>query len=374
MRHTCFSATTHAQFQVMRIFLIVFSAATLLFGCRSPQSGGGGDVKRGERPRREALNVEEISRVKMTRARSAATIGNSVFVAQVLDGMTLVDLAKPSQPRVVRRFAPKEIQPLDMVVDGQELLIADRFRGLVIWDVSTPDAPTSLSALALPGIATGITLTRKPDGRRFAAMACGGAGLQMVDVTSSTAPRLLGGFTRGIDYAREAAQFSGGYFIADNADGGLKLLDTTDPAAPRLVAQWNHAGFCESVQSVQHHVVTAWRTGGVAFYGSSMGISGTSRPEIPMNLNYTIYRSRSYAHDAVILSPDPKKPAYSPLVAVADGGSGVVIYDITNQQLPIKVAEVETGGDATGLVQHGPLLLACCWDAGLVVLKLKSGD
>ena len=359
----------------MRNFLIVFAAATLFSGCHSTDSEVDGDIQRGQRSRRQALTVEEISRVKMSRVRSAASVGNSVFVAQVLDGMTLVNLAEPSQPKVVRRFAPEEIQPLDMVADGKELLMADRFRGLVIWDVSTPDAPTSLSALALPGIATGITLTRKPDGRRLAAMACGSAGLQMVDVTNSTAPRLLGGFARGIDYAREVSTFFDLAYLADNADGGIKLLDATNPEAPQLVAQWNHAGFCESVQADEHNLVTAWRTGGVAVYGRTMGSrSRGPLPEFPIHRTFTVYRSRSYAHDALIPSHGNQTPEYRPLLAVADGGAGVVFYDIMNGRLPVKVAEIETGGDTTSLVEHGPLLLACCWDAGLVVLKLKSGD
>ena len=358
----------------MRYFIIAFAAAVFLAGCHSPKSRSADVAKRGERPSREGVTVAEISRVKMKRARSAASAGNAVFVGQVLDGMTLIDLADPSEPRVLRRFAPEEIQPLDMVVDGQELLIADRFRGLVIWDVSSPDAPTSRSALALPGIATGITVTRKPDGRRLAAMACGGAGLQMVDVTNSTAPRLLGGFTRGIDYARESAKFSEANFLADNADGGLKLIDTTNPQTPRLVAQWNHPGFCESVQAEENNVVTAWRTGGVAVYERSRGSKRGPQSEFPVHREFTLYRSRSYAHDALTLLSDRDSSPKQSLIAVADGGAGVVFYDITNQQLPIKVAEIETGGDATSLLEHGPLLLACCWDAGLVVLKLKSGD
>jgi len=309
--------------------------------------------------------------VKMTRARSAVMAGTSAFVCQVLDGMTLVDLTDPAQVRITRRFASEEIQPLDAVLDGNLLFIADRFRGLVIWDVSTADKPTSLSALSLPGIATGVTLSQTSDGRRLAAMACGGAGLQMVDITDLRAPRLLGGFTRGIDYARKAGFFDGAVFLSDNADGGMKLLDTTRPAEPTLIAQWNHPGFCEMVRSDGANVETAWRTGGVALYSRAGKGGWGQQPLYPVERSVTAVRSRSYAHDVLVLKPREPKAGDRNLMAVADGGAGVAVYDISKNRLPVLVGAAQPGGDATGLSQYGDLLLACCWDAGLVVLSVK---
>ncbi len=355
----------------MRIVITFLAVGFLLAGCGPGSSDKSKDVRRGGRPHLAKVEIAEVARVKMTRARCAVMAGTSVFVCQVLDGMTLVDLADPTKARVTRRFAPEEIQPLDAVLDGNLLFMADRFRGLVIWDVSKADNPTSLSALALPGIATGVTLSQTSDGQRLAAMACGGAGLQMVDVTTVTAPRLLGGFTRGIDYARKAGFFDGSVFLSDNADGGMKLLDITNPAKPTLIAQWNHPGFCEMVRCDGANMETAWRTGGVALYDRA-GKGGWGQQSIyPVERRVTAVRSRSYAHDVLVLKPTAPKVGNRNLMAVADGGAGVAVYNISNSGMPVLVGEAQPGGDATGLTQYGDFLLASCWDAGLVVLSIK---
>lgn len=320
---------------------------------------------------RSGVAVEEVARVPMTRARSVAVAGDHAFVCRILDGMTAVDLRDPAAPRVARVFSPDEIQPLDIAADGTRLFIADRFRGLVVWDAARPDAPTSLSAVALPGVATGVRLARSGD-RRLALVACGGAGLSVVDVSHPEAPRVIGGWNTDTDYARSVDSHGRLAFLADNADGGLRVIDLADPARPVLLGSHMMRGFAESARVADGLLVTAWRTGGAGIFRLGDAESDAPAPPEPV---CTVYRSRNRCHDALVLgtAPGGASPAGRRLMAVADDVNGIDVYDIARLETPLLVGGLDTDAAASGLAEFRGHLLAACWDAGLVVARISEG-
>ena len=322
------------------------------------------------RPARRIVSIVEAGRVVLPRVRSVAVMGEHAFACQILDGMTLVNLADPAAPRVARRFGPNEIQPLEIAVDGTLLFIADRFRGLVVWDAARADGPTSLSALALPGIATGVQLKR--DGaRRLALVACGSGGLSVVDVSDASRPRLLGSEAKNIDYARSAAGVGSLTLLADNADGGLRVIDLARPEAPVALGAFLMSGFAESVHADDTLVASAWRTGGTRLHAVAGDAASVLRPPV---LLATTYRSRNRCHDARVLTavPDGAAPADRQLMAVADDLNGVDVYDVADPALPLLVGEHHTDGAASALAEYRGHLLVACWDAGLVLLRIDD--
>lgn len=355
-----------------RHMIAMASAVLALAGCgvtgtRDEGSGRG----RAPAAMRSGVAVEEIARVPMTRARSVAVAGDHAFVSRILDGMTAVDLRDVSAPRVAREFAPGEIQPLEIAADGTRLYIADRFRGLVVWDAARPDDPTSLSATPLPGIATGVRLARAGD-RRLALVACGGAGLSVVDVTHPERPDVVGRWNSDTDYARSVDTHGSMAFLADNADGGLRVIDLSDLARPTLAGSYLMRGFAESARVSDGLLVAAWRTGGTRVF--RLGGAGRDATTAPLPV-CTVYRSRSRSHDAMVLGAPPEgaSPAGRRLMAVADDVNGVDLYDIARPDLPLLVGGLDTEAAASGLAEFRGHLLAACWDAGLLVARISDG-
>jgi len=98
------------------------------------------------------------------------------------------------------------------------VLLADGPSGLQVLDVSTPSAPTLLGGVDTPGSAYGITVHND-----VAFVADYDSGLQVINVSTPSAPTLLGsvatpGSARGITVRNDVA------FVADWI-GGLQIFD-----------------------------------------------------------------------------------------------------------------------------------------------------
>lgn len=106
--------------------------------------------------------------------------------------------------------------------------VADGLGGLAVVDVADPTMPRVLAEVAIGGMARGVVV----DGST-AYVAAGSAGLQVVDVSSRSAPRVIGhadtpGTVLRVSFAANRV------WIADWND--FRVYDVTSPAAPRFLA------------------------------------------------------------------------------------------------------------------------------------------
>jgi hypothetical protein len=103
-----------------------------------------------------------------------------------------------------------------VALDGGYLYIADGLNGLVVADVSDPTHIEEAGTLALRGYAMAVAVQDT-----LAFLACGTAGVAVVNVTEPAAPHLVAeipaGYTMGVCA-------SGRYVFAGDRDMGLMVI------------------------------------------------------------------------------------------------------------------------------------------------------
>lgn len=308
-----------------------------------------------------------VAHIEMPKARDIAISGNRVFVAQNFEGMTELSATEPASPRVVRKYPPADIQPLDICASRPGYLsVADRFRGYSLWKLGRPDGPaTSVSALALPGIATHV---EHFSGERanFAAVACGGEGLAIVDVRDPLTPVLAGRMTLAVDYSRRVATLDEFVFLADHLDGGLKLCRIDSRGAPSLVAMVTMSGFCEAARFGGNLLYSSFRNYGYRIFEFDVDAARADH-----------YSTAALRHLSTAYRSDDRVREILPigvLLLVANDALGVDMYDASDPSRPVVLDSLALQGECQSLEEHSGYIYAACWDGGLSVLQIVQPD
>ncbi|MCX7718226.1 MAG: hypothetical protein N2111_07475 [Candidatus Sumerlaeaceae bacterium] len=303
-----------------------------------------------------------MAAVPMKTARQIAFLGTIAFVAQNLEGMTALDVSQPRNPRMVRHFGPSEIQPLHICpLTPDTLLIADRFRGLVVWRVKGADDITSVASLRLPGMLCHLE-TFTTGGRTFAAVASGGEGLSIVEITDLTAPSLTARFLHNADFTRQVAVRGRHAIVADNKDGGMKIVDVADPAAPVLLFRVLLPGFCDALALQNDLLFAAYRNYGTRIF----------RILTPANAADEILTSQSVELLSQVVRSTDRVRNVLPLgrlLVLANDSAGVEWYDCSNPSLPVLIAEWRAPDDVMSVAERDGLLYVAAWNAGVRVIE-----
>lgn len=123
-------------------------------------------------------------------------------------------------------------------------------------------------------------------------------------------------------------------YIADG-DGGLKIINISDPLHPQIIGVYDTDGYAESVV-LSHDGTIIY----LADYDHGLHIINVSTPTVPTLL--TSMPTPSYAKN-IKLSADGQT-AY-----IADGDSGLQIIDVSNPSTPTIIGALNTYGWAEGV-------------------------
>src|ERR1043166_4384642 len=145
-------------------------------------------------------------------ANDVALAGNIAYVAIGTSGLAAVDVTNPLTPKL-----------LGTVSTG--------VHALGVADVTTPSAMTIIKSLPLPGTVWGVDVDAD---RHLAAVAAGGSGLILVDVTNPAAPVVQGSVITGD--ARETAIRGNFVLVADQANS-MTSVNISNLAAPVVVSR-----------------------------------------------------------------------------------------------------------------------------------------
>jgi len=158
--------------------------------------------------------------------------GQFAYVLQTVVGnpahtdLVVVDLTVPATPTIRGRVTVGASALVSVKVIGSLAYVAAGSAGLQIVDVSTPTAPVVIGVVDTPGTASGVAVA---SGRAYVA---DGTAVQVIDVSAPNAPFLVGSL----------ATSATGVAVAGSrlytVDGGAvsKVIDVTNPAAPTLLS------------------------------------------------------------------------------------------------------------------------------------------
>ena len=272
---------------------------------------------------------------------------------------------------------------LGLAVVGNLAYVADGYSGLQIIDISTPSAPVLVGTYQTT--AHGVAVVGN-----LAYVAGGFYGLQIIDVSTPSAPALVGtyntpGQALGVAVAGSLA------YVADG-DSGLRIINVSTPSAPTLVGAYDTPSFACGVAVVGNLACVADESYGLQI----INISTPSSPRLVgtydtpgFALGVAAVGSLAYVVEGffglrIIDMSTPSAPilvgtydtpglAYGVAVAgnlayVADDSSGVQIIDVSTPSAPMLVGTYDTPGKARSVAVVGNLAYVADESAGLQII------
>ncbi|QGZ42385.1 hypothetical protein IP92_04120 [Pseudoduganella flava] len=209
-----------------------------------------------------------------------------------------------------------------------EITVANNGHTAVVQGTVQDFAPGALSFVALPGFANGVAV-----GGDYAYIAAGSAGLHVVSLSSDRrTPSILATLNLSAS-ANDIALAGNIAYLATS--GGLKVVDITNPAAPRLLGTFAGVG---NAMGVKVRGTTAYVVAGGSLYIVSVANPGAMIQAGTLSLGGTAWN----------LDLDPTRN----LAAVAMGGAGLKLVDVSNLSAPLLRGTAATG-DARGVALRG---------------------
>ena len=199
----------------------------------------------------------EVHQSAMTRyAARLAVTDTHAFVADTRGGLQILDLAHPTQPRLLARLDGIGTI-VDVVVDGAFAYLANNRQGsgLVVVDIRVPAAPHVVAryhhdatievvvwdGLALVGDAAGV--------------------VQVVDVQQPAQPRLLG--TLALPGIPHRLAVLPPYVLVASDTAGMHVVDFTQASTPQLRTTVPIAGRALDIALIEHVAYIAAVEGGI---------------------------------------------------------------------------------------------------------------
>lgn len=171
-------------------------------------------------------------------AYDVALWGERMAVATWKGGLELFDLSDPAAPRAMGQAETKTTaRSVAVLADGTvvtgswsaaDFEHGDPNYGLEFWDVSA-DGPRRMAELKTPGWAGDLAVRGT-----MVYVADGPGGIRVVDASDPAAPREVGSLATEVRaYGIDAGE-DGRLYVADN-EGGLFIVDVLNPTMPRIL-------------------------------------------------------------------------------------------------------------------------------------------
>ncbi len=271
----------------------------------------------------------------------------------------------------------------DLKVVGDTVFLADMSEGLRVVDISNPVAPVDVDSLELPGYVQLIDIrggyayagtssdslfsvnlsTMSVEGQYeengdlrdivvsgdylFAAASSGGVSILGTPSLSPSGAFYTPSFT-------VALVASGGYAYAGDWNAGLTVLDVSSISSPKIVKTFPSLDFVQDLYLDGDYLYVAHAYEGLYV----INLSDPSDPFIDGNYNTSgvadgIYVSGGYAY-------------------VADNYGDLVVLDVSIPQVPSLVTTFQFPGRAMDVVGRDTLLFIAAGDSGLVVVNVSD--
>jgi hypothetical protein len=234
-------------------------------------------------------------------------------------GLQVLDLTDPRNPMRVGG----ELSISDVAIQGNTAFLIDRLSGLQVVDITNPSHPTQLGAYDFINYVRAVTASGQ-----YAFVAEDNA-LNVMDVSVPSNPIRrgscaipAGGYNVDLEY--DIVVRSNRVFVGSGL-GGLTMVDVSNPSTPTMVGHWTNSSLGVALDSSYAYVAT-----GNPYWSGNRGLDilNIANPGNPTRLSewdtsvgyaYRVAANGNYAY-------------------LADGASGVQVFDITDRSAPFRVA------------------------------------
>jgi len=297
-----------------------------------------------------------IGRVAMPgMVEDIALSGNHAFVANNDAGLQVVDFSTPSVPKLVGFYDTPGISA-GVAISGANAFVADGDGGLLIFDISTPNSPVLLSATNVGGFAQDVAVNGG-----FAYVVFPGT-LVIVGVTNPNTPIVRGHVTLPDYSVSRSVAVSGTSVFVANFQGGLRMIDVSNPDAPTDLGRAPNVQYPLSVAVSGNLVLAGNALNSIAvcsFSGGTMTFLGATYDLPSGGYNLTVAGSRAYvpggAGFSIVDISTPTSPSLSGSLSSLSGnygstalagnlayvfvGHGYKAFNVTNPALPVLVGQ-----------------------------------
>jgi chitodextrinase len=183
-------------------------------------------------------------RVSLTAGDALALSGSYAYVAAATAGFAVVNISNPASPTIASTLAFGAGTATDVKVAGGYAYVADS-SSLQVVNIANPAAPTIATTLANSGSAASILGSRlyTTDGGTF----------RIYDITTPSSPVQLSATTSygatGVAVIGTTAYLDTPAQAHSDANGGVRVVNVSNPASPRVVQQL-------IVPGLSHEVIT----------------------------------------------------------------------------------------------------------------------
>ncbi len=298
-------------------------------------------------------------------AQGVAVSGNLAFVADRLAGLQVADVSNPAAPVLKGGRATRQ-SALGVAASGKTACVVSGNGGLDVVDATNPAAPALKWAYNPPGYSENVAVAGS-----IAYIADGYKGLRVVDLANVAGPVQIGACdTPG--YARDVAVSGAVACVADKS-GGLRMIDVSDPAAP--VASGVYSLTTGTAMGVAFappggHVsgVGGSKSDGsgaaLVYLAAEQGglhVVDVSDPAAPSQVG--VWAGEAYALDVAVADGR----AY-----LAAGTDGLLIVDVTDPTSPILLGAIDTPFYAVGVAVSGDLAFVADEESGLQIFNVSN--
>ncbi len=248
----------------------------------------------------------------------AAVRGNYAYLA-MNGGLMIVDISNPDAPVMISKFHLELLWAWSIAVEGDFAYLVDYY-GLAIIDISDPLAPSLAGQCETPAHSS-YDIALAGD---YAVVAQKGNGIQLIDISNPYFPALAGnhdtpGDARGVIVQANLA------YIADH-NGGLQIFDITDPEAPDSVGALSGFGFAQDIAIKGNFACLPCLSSGLCI----VNIADPAHPMLINSLPTTGNGTSIKIRDTI--------------ACISDADVGTIVVNVADPVLPEEIESIDVFG------------------------------
>jgi hypothetical protein len=227
-----------------------------------------------------------------------------------------------------------------------------------IASFSDPKNPVKIGSVPVSAVVEGLVRTSINSTQYI--VASGGTKMWIINVQNPTTPFLVSTVEVSPGSVCEGIATSGTYAYIAGGNGGLKIYDITNPAAPAFVSEVTTLDYCESVIVSAPYIYIAANT--TTDYSGKSFIYDISTPKTP------VYKSTIMGYGGYHQYMNVR----SGYAYICDYNNGLQVVNVADVTKPVNVMNIPLGYGCGGITFDGNYAYVAVGDSGMYVFNVVS--